>query len=77
MINQSGIYAGKKYSKTVAVVDLGGGSVQMAYALSDEAAAKAPAAGNDNATYVLNKFAIGTNYNLYTHRFIHFYILIN
>lgn len=55
---------GKKYSKTVAVVDLGGGSVQMVYALSDKAAANAPAT-ND----VANRLALGTNYNLYSHRY--------
>ncbi|XP_042029156.1 apyrase-like [Salvia splendens] len=61
---------GKKYSKTVAVVDLGGGSVQMAYALSDKAASNAPAT-ND----VANRLALGTNYNLYSHSYLNYGML--
>ena len=33
---------GKPHSKTVAMTDMGGGSMQMAYAVSDEVAATAP-----------------------------------
>lgn len=62
---------GKKYSKTVAVVDLGGGSVQMAYAVSDKVAANAPAASNDVAI----RSGLGANYNLYSHRYLfHLYV---
>lgn len=61
---------GKSYSKTVGVVDLGGGSVQIAYAISDESAANAPP-GVD-AAYVVDKFVVGANYHIYTHRFLNY-----
>lgn len=60
---------GKKYSNTVGIVDLGGGSVQMAYAISEKDAAKAPRISNGEDTYVKELFLKGTTYYLYVHRF--------
>jgi hypothetical protein len=60
---------GKKYSNTVGVVDLGGGSVQMAYAISEMDAAKAPRISDGEDTYVKEMFLMGTKYYLYVHRF--------
>lgn len=60
---------GKEYSHTVGVVDLGGGSVQMAYAISEADAAKAPRITNGEDTYVKEMFLMGTKYYLYVHRF--------
>ncbi|KAG6750732.1 hypothetical protein POTOM_045241 [Populus tomentosa] len=59
---------GKKYSNTVGVVDLGGGSVQMAYAISETDAAKAPRLSDGEDTYVKEMFLMKTKYYLYVHR---------
>ncbi|KAH6764790.1 apyrase 2 [Perilla frutescens var. hirtella] len=63
---------GKRYSKTVGVVDLGGGSVQIAYAISEESAAHAPPAGAAGEAYVVDKFVVGTEYHIYTHSYLNY-----
>ena len=62
---------GKTYADTVGVVDLGGGSVQMAYAISETDAAKAPKIADGEDTYVQEMYLKGTKYYLYVHRFVY------
>ncbi|XXG40976.1 hypothetical protein AAC387_Pa01g1554 [Persea americana] len=62
---------GSKYPNTVGVVDLGGGSVQMAYAISEKAAKKSPKTKDGNS-YVKELSLQGTKYYLYVYSYLNY-----
>lgn len=66
---------GQSFDQTVGIVDLGGGSVQMAYAISDNDFLSAPKPRSGEQAYVRRMSLLGTSYNLYVHSYLSYGLL--
>ncbi|KAG9137778.1 hypothetical protein Leryth_019410 [Lithospermum erythrorhizon] len=63
---------GNNYTETVATIDLGGGSVQMSYAITKESASNAPNTSNEEEPYVQSMHLIGADYSIYAHSYLNY-----
>lgn len=67
---------GKNYSETVGSVDLGGGSVEMTYAVSEKTAAEASnIVSNNGEPYIRENNFLGTTYYLYAYSYLNYGLL--
>ncbi|XP_031113691.1 apyrase-like [Ipomoea triloba] len=63
---------GKGYQNTIATIDLGGGSVQVSYAISGDTFANAPTPQDGEEPYVQEKYILGAQYYLYVHSYLNY-----
>lgn len=62
----------KPFEQTVGVVDLGGGSVQMSYAVSEAASERAPKHLDGRTSYIVKLQLLGQGFHLYVYSYLRY-----